>query len=73
MNMVIDRDIDRLMPRTQGRPLVTGLVAPREAVIFAIVLEIAAFVLLTWQVNLLVGRARARRDGVLRRRSTRSG
>ena len=53
MNMVIDRDIDRLMPRTQGRPLVTGLVAPREAVIFAIVLEVAAFVLLTWQVNLL--------------------
>ena len=31
MNMVIDRDIDRLMPRTQGRPLVTGLVTPREA------------------------------------------
>ena len=53
MNMVIDRDIDRLMPRTQGRPLVTGLVAPREAVIFAIALEVAAFVLLTWQVNLL--------------------
>jgi protoheme IX farnesyltransferase len=53
MNMVLDRDIDRLMPRTQGRPLVTGLVAPREAVIFAIALEVAAFVLLTWQVNLL--------------------
>jgi len=53
MNMVIDRDIDRLMPRTQGRPLVTGLVGPREAVVFAIALEVAAFVLLSWQVNLL--------------------
>ena len=52
-NMVIDRDIDRLMPRTQGRPLVTGLVAPREAVVFASVLEVAAFALLWWQVNLL--------------------
>ena len=26
INMVIDRDIDALMPRTQGRPLVTGLI-----------------------------------------------
>ena len=45
INMYIDRDIDRLMPRTQGRPLVTGLVAPREALIFAIALEVVAFVL----------------------------
>ena len=52
-NMVIDRDIDRLMPRTQGRPLVTGLVSPREAVVFASLLEVAAFALLWWQVNLL--------------------
>jgi protoheme IX farnesyltransferase len=52
-NMVIDRDIDRLMPRTQGRPLVTGLVSPREAVVFASGLEVAAFALLWWQVNLL--------------------
>ena len=52
-NMVIDRDIDRLMPRTQGRPLVTGLVSPREAVVFATALEVAAFALLWWQVNLL--------------------
>ena len=28
INMVVDRDIDRLMPRTQHRPLVTGVVAP---------------------------------------------
>jgi protoheme IX farnesyltransferase len=41
------------MPRTQGRPLVTGLVSPREAVVFASVLEVVAFALLWWQVNLL--------------------
>jgi protoheme IX farnesyltransferase len=52
-NMVIDRDIDRLMPRTQGRPLVTGLVGAREALVFALALEAVAFVLLWWQVNLL--------------------
>jgi protoheme IX farnesyltransferase len=52
-NMVIDRDIDRLMPRTQGRPLVTGLVGAREALAFAIALEAVAFILLSWQVNLL--------------------
>ena len=28
INMVIDRDIDALMTRTQGRPLVTGLITP---------------------------------------------
>jgi protoheme IX farnesyltransferase len=52
-NMVIDRDIDRLMPRTQGRPLVTGLIAPAEALAFALALEVAAFVLLVLAVNVL--------------------
>ncbi len=52
-NMVIDRDIDRLMPRTQGRPLVTGLIGPNEALAFALALETAAFLLLWLAVNLL--------------------
>ena len=37
-NCIIDRDIDRVMRRTEGRPLVTGDVSTREAVIFASVL-----------------------------------
>ena len=53
INMVVDRDIDRLMPRTQGRPLVTGAMSPRSALTFAIVLEVMAFVVLTGFVNLL--------------------
>lgn len=53
INMVIDRDIDRLMPRTQGRPLVTGLITPRAAMIFALVLEALAFVVLWTFTNLL--------------------
>ena len=53
LNMVIDRDIDKLMERTQGRPLVTGLIAPRNAVIFAWILEIVAFAILWVSANLL--------------------
>lgn len=34
-NMVIDRDIDKVMGRTQGRPLVTGDLKPSEALAFA--------------------------------------
>ena len=52
-NMYIDRDIDRLMERTKGRPLVTGEVTPREALVFAFALEIAAFAFLWAFVNLL--------------------
>ena len=37
-NMYIDRDIDRVMQRTQNRPLVTGELTDRSALIFAYVL-----------------------------------
>jgi heme o synthase len=53
INMVLDRDIDALMTRTQGRPLVTGLIAPRAALTFALVLEVVAFGVLWWGSNLL--------------------
>ena len=53
INMYVDRDIDRLMVRTRNRPLVTGAVAPRDALVFAVVLEIAAFAVLWAGANLL--------------------
>jgi protoheme IX farnesyltransferase len=53
INMFIDRDIDKLMHRTRKRPLVTGAVTPRSALIFAIALEVVAFVELWAWVNLL--------------------
>src|SRR5580698_1342256 len=53
INMVVDRDIDRLMQRTKNRPLVTGVMTPRAALIFALTLEVAAFVELWLAVNLL--------------------
>jgi protoheme IX farnesyltransferase len=53
INMVIDRDIDAVMQRTQNRPLVTGEVEPGEALIFALALEAIAFVELAVMANLL--------------------
>ena len=53
INMVVDRDIDAKMARTRNRPLVTGLITPRSALIFAIGLEVIAFVWLWGFVNLL--------------------
>lgn len=53
INMYIDRDIDKLMTRTQNRPLVTGVISPRAAMIFAIALECIAFVVLWAGANLL--------------------
>jgi protoheme IX farnesyltransferase len=53
INMYVDRDIDRLMPRTQHRPLVTGVITPRAALTFAVTLEVLAFAELWLLVNLL--------------------
>ena len=53
INMYIDRDIDKLMERTKNRPLATGVIRPRNALVFAITLEIVAFVILLAGANLL--------------------
>lgn len=53
INMVVDRDIDSVMRRTRRRPLVTGVVAPGEALAFALALEVVAFLVLWGVVNLL--------------------
>ncbi len=50
-NMVIDRDIDAVMERTKRRPLVTGVMTPRAATIFAFGLELVAFGVLAIWVN----------------------
>jgi protoheme IX farnesyltransferase len=52
-NMVIDRDIDAVMQRTKRRPLVTGVMSPRAATVFAAALEVIAFLVLAIWVNML--------------------
>ncbi|ARZ72485.1 heme o synthase [Streptomyces sp. HU2014] len=41
-NMYLDRDIDARMDRTANRPLVTGVVSPRECLVFASALALAS-------------------------------
>jgi protoheme IX farnesyltransferase len=53
MNMVVDRDIDRVMVRTRNRPLASGRLTARAALTFAIGIELAAFGFLWATVNLL--------------------
>lgn len=53
LNMYIDRDIDALMDRTSGRPLVTGMVSPRECLVFGITLGIASTLFFGLLINWL--------------------
>ncbi len=53
LNCYIDRDIDAVMKRTGHRPLVTGEVTPRNALIFGLALSVASALWLWATVNLL--------------------
>lgn len=52
-NMYIDRDIDRLMKRTQNRPLATGEISDRSALTFAYVIGVISIVWLAITTNWL--------------------
>ena len=53
INCWIERDRDQVMRRTAHRPLPSKQVSPEGALIFGLVLEVAAFALLWGTVNLL--------------------
>ncbi len=53
VNHWYDRDIDAQMERTADRPVPSGRVAPRAALVYGVVLALLSFVLLTTTVNLL--------------------
>ncbi len=52
-NCYFDRDIDRLMHRTQKRPLPTGAMTPRAALVFGVVLTVTSIALLAATTTLL--------------------
>lgn len=52
-NMYIDRDIDRLMNRTKNRPLVTGEISDRSALIFAYAIGVISILWLALTTNWL--------------------
>lgn len=51
INMVWDQDIDRVMNRTAHRPLVTGAISPRNALIFSGVIGFLGVAILTVFAN----------------------
>src|SRR6187200_1117735 len=53
INHWFDRDLDAIMVRTANRPVPSGRVAPRNALIFGVLLGASAFFLLAETVNLL--------------------
>lgn len=53
LNNVIDSDIDLLMERTKDRVLVTGLLSPGVAIVYAILLGLVGFSVLILQTNSL--------------------
>ena len=61
LNMVIDKDIDKLMNRTASRPIPKGVVDPTKALFFGIFLQaLSYFILITfvgWLPTLLVALA----------------
>lgn len=54
-NQVLERDTDRLMDRTRGRPIPAGRVSARRASVLASVLAVVAVGALAWRFNALAG------------------
>jgi protoheme IX farnesyltransferase len=53
LNQYIERNYDRLMPRTRNRPLPAGRIAPAEALLLGITLSLTGVLYLALAVNLL--------------------
>src|SRR5439155_2674800 len=53
LNQYIERNHDRLMPRTRNRPLPAGRILPSEAILFGLALSITGIIYLAIAVNIL--------------------
>ncbi|TAF32770.1 MAG: protoheme IX farnesyltransferase [Cytophagales bacterium] len=52
INQIIEKDLDKLMTRTQGRPLPMSFLEVQEAVIFILLMSILGSALVYWASNL---------------------
>jgi len=55
INQIYEKDLDKLMRRTQNRPLPMGLVSEMQAIIYATLLGLIGVYLLAFHVNFLTG------------------
>jgi protoheme IX farnesyltransferase len=55
LNQWYERDADAKMRRTQGRPLPSGRITPRNALVFGVTISLAGFLELSLGVNVLTG------------------
>lgn len=55
LNQYLERDVDRLMPRTATRPLPSGRMEPRSALVFGVVTVFLGTMVLTVGVNVWCG------------------
>jgi protoheme IX farnesyltransferase len=53
LNMALEPEIDRHMPRTRNRPLPAGRLTVRQAAVFGVVLSVVSLPILAFGVNLL--------------------
>jgi protoheme IX farnesyltransferase len=51
INQVFEKDLDKMMRRTEARPLPTGAISPNEAWVFCVVLGLAGLSLLAYCFN----------------------
>ncbi|MCX7124339.1 MAG: UbiA family prenyltransferase, partial [Gammaproteobacteria bacterium] len=51
INHLVDRHIDRIMHRTQNRPIAQGIINTTGAIVFAVILCVAALFILIKYVN----------------------
>ena len=55
LNQIIEKDTDKLMHRTQNRPMPTFKLSTAEALTFAISIGVAGIFILTYYFNLITG------------------
>ncbi|PWJ60160.1 protoheme IX farnesyltransferase [Dyadobacter jejuensis] len=52
INQILEKDLDKLMKRTAGRPLPSGRISVDQAILWAVVLGVVSMVIFVWMFNI---------------------